>query len=600
MWLRRNGLLLAAGLAAALPVIASTVQAVAAGWLPTGDDAIIAVRAFDVFSTHPPVLGQYSASSAVIGAPVLSPGPMLYWLLALPVRLGEVAPTIAMGLFNTAAVVGVVALARRRGGRALMLVTAAAVAVMSGSLGASTLSDVWNPAAAVFPLTLLIFLGWSLACGEYRLLPLTALVASFTVQAQLTYVLPSIAVLVVGLGFLAASRPAIPRRRLAATLAIVVVCWSLPLAEQAVHRPGNIARTFQVATANTPTLGAAAGWHAVVHAVGLPAWWFQGPRSPLARLIDVNYAPGAVATATAVLALLALAGVALAALRSRRRDLAAAALIALGLMLALALVTASTPTENGLFGVISYTLWWAAPAGMFGWLVLGLAAATFLPARIPGPARLRLAAAGRRIAVVVGVAAVAAIGAVVASHGRPNRLERAFGPARRIADRVRARTPPGATVLIVGSPATEVGTDLVGVVAYALRGDGVPFVVGSLPGIGTRYDPGRHRYGRRIDLIERPTPAQAGGDVLARVVLDGVPSDAPPRQRAARTVVVKLSRASASLAGARRPPAAEARRSLHNDGARVARPKRQVESAPLSCIRREPDGRTDFRRSAQR
>src|SRR3954453_759921 len=68
-WLRRHALGLATGLAAALPVIVSTVHAVSAGWLPLGDDAIIAVRALDVFSTHPPLLGQYSVASSVIGEP---------------------------------------------------------------------------------------------------------------------------------------------------------------------------------------------------------------------------------------------------------------------------------------------------------------------------------------------------------------------------------------------------------------------------------------------------------------------------------------------------------------------------------------------------
>src|SRR3954453_21717198 len=136
-WVRRNGLVLATGLAAALPVLVSTVRAVADGWLPLGDRAVIGIRAFDVLSTHPPLVGQYSAASQVIGEPVLSPGPMLYWLLALPVRLGGVAPVVAMGIVNTCAVVGVVVLAKRRGGLPFMFATAAAVAGMCASLDAS-------------------------------------------------------------------------------------------------------------------------------------------------------------------------------------------------------------------------------------------------------------------------------------------------------------------------------------------------------------------------------------------------------------------------------------------------------------------------------
>jgi len=45
---------LAAGLAAAIPVISATVNAVRAGWVPAGDDGIIATRAWDVLTSHTP------------------------------------------------------------------------------------------------------------------------------------------------------------------------------------------------------------------------------------------------------------------------------------------------------------------------------------------------------------------------------------------------------------------------------------------------------------------------------------------------------------------------------------------------------------------
>src|SRR4029077_19446770 len=115
------------------------------GWFPLGDRAIIAVRSYDVLSTHPPLLGQYSASSAVIGRPVLSPGPMLYWLLALPVRVGPVAPAVTIGIVNTCAVIGIVAVARRRGGIPLMVATGVAVSLMCASFDTQVLHDVWNP-----------------------------------------------------------------------------------------------------------------------------------------------------------------------------------------------------------------------------------------------------------------------------------------------------------------------------------------------------------------------------------------------------------------------------------------------------------------------
>src|SRR5215211_2259769 len=257
--LRDNRLTLVTGLAAALPVLIATVDALAGGWLPLGDRAVIAVRSFDVLSTHPPLLGQYSSSSQILGEPVHSPGPLLYWLLALPVRVDRSAPALVMGVVNTAAVIASVALARRRGGVALMFATGAGLALMLASLDSSLPYDIWNPAAGLLPFTLLIFLVWSLACGEWRLLPLTALVASFAVQAHLAYALPAGALLVVAGCFLVGSGKPIPRRRLVATLAVLALCWIAPLAEELIHRPGNVERIVRSGLTDKPTLGAKAG-----------------------------------------------------------------------------------------------------------------------------------------------------------------------------------------------------------------------------------------------------------------------------------------------------------------------------------------------------
>jgi hypothetical protein len=542
--LRRNRLVLLTGLAAALPVIVATIRAAGAGWVPLGDDAIIVVRAYDVLSTHPPLLGPYSTSSQLIGHPVLSPGPLLFWLLALPARLGSLGPPIAMGLVNTAIVVGIVALARRRGGTPFMFATAAALAAMCGSLDTPVWYGVWGPSAAILPFTLLLFLAWSVACGEYRLLPLTALVASFAVQAHLTYVLPGAAVLVVALGFFLTSRPPVPRRWLLGTLAVVIVCWSFPLAEEAVHRPGNFERIGEAATADAQRYGAAAGWHSVVRAIGLPPWWMRAPRAPFSRVLDVTTAPSAFSIATAALVLALLAVAAAAALRGGRRDLAAAALMGLALMAALMLVTASTPSGANLFAVIAYTIWWAAPAGMFVWLVLGYAAAVFLRERRPFEALERV---GALPAAAAGLLAVVAVGVLVARAEKPDRLEKAFAPAGTIVERVRAAAPAGHTVFITGS-ATEMGEDLLGSVAYGLRRSGVAFVVETLPGIGTRYDPARHPHESVLTVDERrpgagplPHPVPAGTREIARVTLAGVPADAPPDQRGTRPVVVTLA-----------------------------------------------------------
>ena len=55
----------AACLAAMLPAIVSTVRGLVDGYTANGDRGVIAIRAYDVFSAHPPLTGQFSASSLV-------------------------------------------------------------------------------------------------------------------------------------------------------------------------------------------------------------------------------------------------------------------------------------------------------------------------------------------------------------------------------------------------------------------------------------------------------------------------------------------------------------------------------------------------------
>jgi len=456
-------------------VIAATVRAVRAGWVPVADRGIIATRGHDVLTSHMPLVGQYTLAGEVTGNVTHSLGPMLFWLLAIPAHAGStVGMTLAMGALNTLCIVGSVALARRRGGRALMAMTALAIALMCQSLAAETFHDVWNPSAGLFPLTLLIFLCWSLACGEYRLLPLTVLVASFAVQAHLTYLPPTLALLAVGVGGLAARwiaarrrrgerGSAIQRRRWAlwglATVLVAIVCWSATVAGQLSEHPGNLTLVADAATKHKATLGPAVGWHAVVRAVGVGPWWLHTPASRWQRKYEVRSTPGALASATTIAMLAALALVGLAAALRRRYDLAALALIALVLCPALGAVAASTPTPRLLSATLGYTMWWGSQVGMIVWLTLawalwlGLARATrgaVDTRRRPGGSAHRVVALGSVPLTLLGIAVAAAVGATVAAAGTPDEHAVTYRPIKAIDARLAQLIPRGGSVLLEG------------------------------------------------------------------------------------------------------------------------------------------------------
>jgi hypothetical protein len=460
--------------------MASTLRAMIDGWIPAGDQAIIATRAYDVLTSRTPLVGQYSDAGSLTHHAVYSLGPILYWLLALPVRLGSPwAMTLTMGLLNTAAIVGVVALARRRGGRALMLVTAIAIVVMSRSLAPEVLHDVWNPAAGLFPFTLLIFLCWSLACGGYRLLPVTVLVTSFVVQCQLAFLLPSLGLMAVGLAGLGVSlrskrggvseqgaggrstreqrtgeqsigEPGLDRRGVRlrwalAALIVAVVCWTPPGIDQVQGNPGNLTAIVRTARANKSTLGAGVGWHSIVLAVGARPWWTTDPASPWERKNEVRTAPGALAAVSAFLVLCALLLVAAIGVRRRRVELWAGALIALALCAGLALFAAATPTTRLLSATLGYTMWWASPAGMFVWVILAWAPAAIL-AR--GPLLRRITPA---LVSGAGIGAVALAGVAVAAAERPDEHLQEYRPLGAMFASLDRNVPSGRTVLLIGS-----------------------------------------------------------------------------------------------------------------------------------------------------
>ena len=71
-------------LAAEVPLVVLCLRSMATGSRATSDDAVAAWRAWDVLSAHPTLLRGADAYDRV-GPPGLAPGPVLSWLLAVPV-----------------------------------------------------------------------------------------------------------------------------------------------------------------------------------------------------------------------------------------------------------------------------------------------------------------------------------------------------------------------------------------------------------------------------------------------------------------------------------------------------------------------------------
>jgi hypothetical protein len=555
-------------------VIVSTVHAVQYHWQPTDDKAIIATRGWDVLTGHTPLLGQFSTVSEITGHATYTLGPMQFWLIALPARWGApLSMAVTEGVVNILAVLGTVALARRRGGRVLMFAAAAAIALMCMSLASESFHDTWNSAAPLFPFLLLLFVAWSLACGDYRLLPLSVLLASFVVQCHLSYLAPIVGLMAIGLvgvGVSLRARRRDPERAVSgrslarwgvAALVVAALCWWPAVVDQVSRRPGNLTEVVNYATAGEQTLGSSVGWHAVVRTVGVPPWWLYVPGSRWDRYQDVIAKPDSSRSASTLVALALLLLVAIVAALRRRGDVLAAALIGLALCFAVGLVAAKTPaTPKNLASTVGYTLWWASQVGMWVYLVLAwatwLALARALPPLLARGsqragetwragsawlARPRWRAAAAGALSVLGIAAVAVAGGAVAATAKRDQHFELYAPIKRINAALERTIPSFMTVRYEGGldPAT---LPIKPAIRYDLvRRDIRVLAKGSYQRLGYWYELFRRPYAMTLYVANGPRrPAKDASLVIRAGFKD-------PAGR--HDVYVWLSRAAGNLSG---------------------------------------------------
>jgi len=229
----------------AAPVLLAGLSALGTGWRPGGDWAVLALRVSDVGEATP-LVGPYSRYGWN------HPGPMLYWILAIPYRvLGQQPVDLLFGtaLLNALALSGTVGLAWRRGRLPLVLLTGAALALLTRGLGPEMLRDPWNPHITLTSVALLAFLLWSIADGERWPIPVAVVVGSFLVQSHVGYVvlvagLTAATTVIAVLDHRSHPRSGPPDRRrqilLVATTALgLVVCW-VPVVVDQVNGSGNL------------------------------------------------------------------------------------------------------------------------------------------------------------------------------------------------------------------------------------------------------------------------------------------------------------------------------------------------------------------------
>lgn len=318
---------------ALLPLVVTAVRAMLAGWVPQGDDAIIAMKVRSVFSADPPVMGMRTTS--VLADPSSAshhPGPLQFYLEAPFAALGGFsAPAIllAVVVINALAIVATVWVAARIDGPRTAVPVVLGLWLLQWTVGADVLVRPFNPYTAVLPMMLVFVSAWAISRGDLRVLWLYALAVSYVAQANLAFA-PWVAFLTAALlaqGLWYAVRRSWSTQRwwraddlrsllgvplLWATL-VAALAWTPTVVELFTYSPDNAEQLWRYGTSD----GAGISWtNALGYPLGeLSPWGFGRFSSTMSILRSTQVQAGGVL----VLAVLALAAVPVPVRRGSRR-----------------------------------------------------------------------------------------------------------------------------------------------------------------------------------------------------------------------------------------------------------------------------------------
>ncbi|MEZ5383380.1 MAG: hypothetical protein R2754_16480 [Microthrixaceae bacterium] len=416
--------------AVALPALAAALRAGAQRWQATLDNGIYSARAWDVGTSHNPMLATWSSRSTATGVVMNHPGPLPFQLLA-PFRrlLGPVGTRVGSGLINAGALGSAAWLAWRVGRRRGAVCFGLGGLVLAASMGSEVLSDPWThnlPLLAFFAAMVGL---WASLAGD-RWGPMVSVCwTSLCAQTSLAYVVPGAVVVVAslvagGLWWWLARRTGsaphgAPRDRLiglGAAGAALLAMWALPAWEQWVApdgEPGNLTAMIE----NSRRLGTGRGLSFAVRSFSdlvlvPPGWVFPD----LATWENNAGARLGVGASWAVFACFVVALIAAGAWARRRRSIVLGSAVAAVVLVTVASVGTLASISETTLATAAYLRWLFA-VGAFVASALGLVVLDAALSLLPGTERVpQLARSGMGLAVaaaaVVGLATFA-----VDTHG---------------------------------------------------------------------------------------------------------------------------------------------------------------------------------------
>jgi hypothetical protein len=514
-------------------------------WTPASDPSLMAIRALDVGTSRTPLIGLPSSSRIYSGEwPAHHPGPLHLYLMAVPIRLfgGAAGMLLVSVLITGAALVASAWAVFRQLGRAAGMLAAVLLSAIAFTTGAGSLVNPVSSSIAGYPLLLSAVLLWCVACGDIKLLPITAAAVTFTAQQHLSVGI-SIAMITAGsLALLAVTawregwwRDADTwhtlKRQAVVAGVVSVVLWTPVLVQQIVDDTGNLSQIVAYArSGDSEKLGAESGVWQVVHALGFPP--LLGRTELLGRTALDGVALFAEPSTTQWLTaggVLALAG--WLGWRRRSTHRRRAMLSAMVGVVAVAGFLNGSSIPHGLEQGRLAFYHWVWPLTLFAGLAIGLAAVDALRGVAPAPARwVQPSLAGAALIAVVAPTVVN-----LRIDRRANELPAAYTRIERsvvddVVDQVLADDDTVAGQIVLLSRNEPVFLGMSHALGFGLVERGVDLRYTTTYQYALHEDRVADRKTIEGSLIvvfddESPQPAPAGGELVAEHVFPEIASE---------------------------------------------------------------------------
>ncbi|MEO5722886.1 MAG: hypothetical protein ABIQ39_13365, partial [Ilumatobacteraceae bacterium] len=232
----------------ALPLLIALIVLCAKHWTPVLDLAMTELRVRDVGGRHTPLIGL-PGRIGTFPNQGSHPGPLSFYLLAPVYRLfgsTSFGLEVATAVINVAAAWTAIWIARRRGGRRLLVAVGAMLAVTTAWFGASVLTQPWNPYLPLVSFVVVLLAAWAVLDGDHVMLVPLVVAATLCAQTHVPYLTLAVSMCVVAFAAVGwrwwstkvVARPEV--RSVLIAVAVAVLLWLPPLIDQLRNTPGNI------------------------------------------------------------------------------------------------------------------------------------------------------------------------------------------------------------------------------------------------------------------------------------------------------------------------------------------------------------------------